>query len=77
MKYNHKQEQEVNFAGMTLEDFLAYYNNNIPDSMPRATKESLEEFLAGHEALFGEDKAWTIDKHRRRFMDWLISYHTN
>lgn len=75
MKNNYKQEQEVNFAVMTLDDFIDYYNQNIPASFPRATKEALQEFQATHATLFDDSKLWTIDKHRRRLMDWLPSYH--
>ena len=75
MKNNYKQEQEVNFVGTTLEVFVQYYNQNIPAAFPRATKEALAEFQTTHPALFDESKLWTIDKHRRRLMDWLPSYH--
>lgn len=74
MKANYKKEQEVNFAGMTLADFLHYYNQSTPLAMPRATKEALIEFKATHAPLFDEAGLWTIDKHRRRLMDWLPSY---
>ncbi|MFA6253909.1 MAG: hypothetical protein WC640_01445 [Candidatus Paceibacterota bacterium] len=77
MKADYKKEQEINFADMTLEGFANYYNKNIPASFPRATKEALEEFKTTHATLFDTSGRWTIDKHRRRLMDWLPSYRTN
>ena len=74
MKNNYKQEQEVNFVGMTMPEFLVYYNKSTPEAMPRATKESLAEFKTTHSSLFDEGGLWTIDKHRRRVMDWLPSF---
>ena len=77
MKNNYKKEQEVNFAVMTLADFVHYYNKTTPMAMPRATKEALVEFQTTHATLFDESKMWTIDKHRRRVMDWLPSYRVD
>ena len=77
MKRDYKKEQEVNFVGMTLEEFMNYYNDNTPVAMPRATKDALKEFQTSHATLFDEGGLWTIDKHRRRVMDWLSSYHAN
>ena len=74
MKINYKKEQEINFAEMTLVEFANYYNQNIPASFPRATKEALEEFKSTHATMFDASDLWTIDKHRRRLMDWLPSY---
>lgn len=59
----------------SLDKFIEYYNQNIPASYPRATVAALEQFQATHAILFDEKKTWTIDKHRRRLMDWLPSYH--
>lgn len=75
VKNNYKQEQAVNLAEMETENFIDYYNQNIPDSFPKATKEALAQFQVSHTALFADSKLWTIDKHRRRLMDWLPSYH--
>jgi hypothetical protein len=75
VKNNYKQELEINFAEMTLVEFANYYNKNIPASFPRATKLALEEFKTVHPTLFDTKGLWTIDKHRRRLMDWLPSYH--
>ncbi len=75
MKENRKQMQEVNLVETPLEVFVDYYNKNIPASFPKATKEALEQFQETHPGLFDDNKMWTIDKHRRRLMDWLPSYH--
>lgn len=75
VKANYKKEQEVNFVGMTVDEFIHYYNQSTPLAMPRATKEALKEFKTTHASLFDEGGLWTIDKHRRRVMDWLPSHH--
>ena len=75
MKFNYKQEQEKNFVETTLGAFVEYYNQNIPESFPQATEAALLQFQETHAVLFDDKKTWTIDKHRRRLMDWLPSYH--
>jgi len=75
VKNNHKKEQEVNFVGLSLAEFINYYNKNTPVAMPRATKEALLAFQVSHPTIFEKSGLWTIDKHRRRVMDWLSSYH--
>jgi hypothetical protein len=75
VKFNYKKEQEVNFVENSLSKFIEYYNQNIPASYPRATVAALEQFQVTHAILFDDKKTWTIDKHRRRLMDWLPSYH--
>jgi len=75
VKEDYKKEQEVNFNELSMEEFILYYNQNIPISFPEATKEALKEFQETHASLFDKSKAWTIDKHRRRVIDWLPSYN--
>jgi hypothetical protein len=75
VKFNYKQEQEKNFIETSLNTFIQYYNQNIPESFPQATVAALEQFQATHAVLFDDKKTWTIDKHRRRVMDWLPSYN--
>lgn len=64
---------EVNFRGTTLAVFVQYYNQNIPAQAPKASVEALERFKADHTELFKDSDEWTIDKHRKKVMDWLTS----
>ena len=58
--------------------FLEEYNKNLPVSFPKASLSALEEFHEKHPFLFkgGTDK-WSMDKHRKRLMDWLSSRQHN
>ena len=75
MKDKRNINAEFNEAFTTIAAFLEYYNKNIPSSYPRATLEALFAFRDHYKGLFeaGPDK-WSIDKHRKRLMDWLPSY---
>ncbi len=64
---------DINFEGKTLTTFVRYYNENTPEQFPRASVESLTKFKASHAELFKESDEWTIDKHRKKLMDWLTS----
>ena len=64
---------ERNFIPKTLSVFVQYYNQNIPESFPRATAKMLLKFKQSHEDLFKDSNEWTIDKHRKKLMDWLTS----
>jgi len=75
MKNKKNSDQDVNFVGVVFDDFIQYYNENIPAGFPHASPKSLEKFRATHPALFKEDNKWTIDKHRKKLMDWLVSHH--
>jgi len=64
---------EINFTGKSLAVFVQYYNQNIPAQSPKASVEALERFKADHAELFKDSNEWTIDKHRKKVMDWLTS----
>ena len=57
-----------------LSVFVDYYNQNIPKGFPTATVKSLEKFKEMNPGLFKENNSWTIDKHRKKLMDWLASH---
>ena len=61
-------------TGVTSEVFIEYYNENIPDSFPRASLKALSAFQSRYPSLFKEDGHWLIEKHRKKFMDWMVSY---
>ena len=69
------KEQDANLVGSSTEVFIQYYNENIPDAFPRATLKTLGEFQALYPSLFKENDEWIINKHRKKFMDWLSSHH--
>jgi len=74
VKQKKNQEEDVNFIGATTDGFIKYYNENIPASFPRATLKILKKFQALYPALFKEGSEWTINRHRKKLMDWLSSY---
>lgn len=65
---------DVNLVGTTTALFVDYYNENIPDAFPRATLKALLKFQEKFPALFKGKGDWTIEKHRKKLMDWLASY---
>ena len=72
-KYN---DLEVIREPMPLASFMESYNTTAPKSFPRASIETLKQFQETYPSLFKNAGAWSIDKHRKRFMDWT-SYHQN
>ncbi len=58
-------------TSLSIEEFLACYNDDLPDQFPRATKPLLEEFRRDHASLFVRTDAWSLDQHRKKIMDWL------
>ncbi|OGF83352.1 hypothetical protein A3B18_02085 [Candidatus Giovannonibacteria bacterium RIFCSPLOWO2_01_FULL_46_13] len=73
----HKNlEYEQNQLETSLASFMDSYNKNLPGGFPSATIKVLHKFRAAHPLLFsGNGDEWIIDKHRKRFMDWLSSHH--
>jgi hypothetical protein len=54
--------------------FLESYNQSIPADFPHPSVKILKAFQELHPALFKSSDEWSIDKHRKRLMDWLPSY---
>ncbi len=69
-----ESKEDTNLVGKSTKVFIEYYNDNIPDAFPHATHKSLKAFQAQYPSLFKEDQEWIINKHRKKFMDWLSSY---
>ena len=65
---------EINRKETPLPDFIEKYNASIPASFPRASLASLQEFRVSHPILFKKGAGWSVDRHRKRLMDWLSSY---
>jgi hypothetical protein len=51
--------------------FLKSYNEDLPEQFPKASRVYLKEFKNSHPSLFKDDGAWSLDQHRKKFMDWL------
>ncbi len=64
---------DINLEEKSTSVFAQYYNQNIPAQFPRVSVEILETFKGEHPELFKGAEQWTIDKHRKRLMDWLTS----
>lgn len=73
MKRTHK-DLEINQENTSLSVFMGEYNVTIPASFPHATIKILKHFQTTHPALFNGIDTWSIDKHRKRFMDWALSH---
>ncbi|MDO8523491.1 MAG: hypothetical protein Q7S12_04425, partial [bacterium] len=57
----------------TLAVFVESYNKSVPEGFPKASAKSLRKFQAAYPTLFKNGDDWSIDKHRKKLMDWLIS----
>ena len=71
------KDWEANQAMTTMASFMANYNKNAPECFPKATVEYVRKFQAAHASLFKNADEWTIDKHRKKFMDWLLVNHVS
>ena len=68
---------KVNEAKTSLADFMESYNKSIPGGFPRPSPKLLKTFQELHPMLFKHGDEWSIDKHRKRLMDWLVSYRAD
>ncbi len=75
MKRRKNIEQEISKIVVSTSVFLASYNRDIPKGFPEASLENLEQFYKAHPLLFKDGRKWSMDRHRKRVMDWLASYH--
>lgn len=68
-----KYEKELleSQSQISLSDFLASYNKNMPEGFPRASVPLLKKFQAAHSMLFKNGNLWSLEQHRKKFMDWL------
>lgn len=65
---------KLNQTVTSLLVFMEEYNKSIPASFPRASVNILKQFQALHPILFRNSDQWSIDRHRKRVMDWLPSF---
>ena len=56
---------------VTLAEFLRSYNTGLPEQFPRASPSLLRAYKLQYPAQFKDDGLWSLDIHRKKFMDWL------
>jgi len=71
---NPEPEKERSERKLSLNDFLATYNEGLPEEFPLASIPLLKKFQEARPKLFRDGDVWTLDKHRRQFMDWVRQY---
>jgi len=64
-------EKERSERKLTQADFLETYNQDLPETFPRASNDTLKIFKTTFPAIFKEQDTWSLDQHRKKFMDWL------
>lgn len=69
-----KDELKLNQIGTSLLVFMESYNKSIPVGFSRPSVKILKMFQALHPGLFKRGDEWSIDRHRKKLMDWLLSY---
>lgn len=74
MSLRGKKESKASEMEVSLPDFLESYNQNMPASFPRASIALLNKFKEMHAALFTHGDLWSLDKHRKKLIDWLPQY---
>lgn len=67
-------DKERSLKSLTKKEFLTMYNHELPDAFPKASLPLLEVFKHTHPELFKRGAIWSLDQHRKRFMDWLPNH---
>ena len=65
---------DINLVKTTLVAFMESYNKSIPSDFPHASVKILKHFQPLPPVLFKNSDEWSVDKHRKKVMDWLPSY---
>ena len=73
MKQKNKEWEQNQIMTPTVV-FMESYNRITPDGFPRVTVKVLREFQKEYPTLFKDPDEWSIDKHRKKLMDWLSSH---
>jgi hypothetical protein len=63
-------DKERSERKLSINEFLKFYNEGLPSSFPTASILFLKEFRKTYSGLFDGENSWSLDKHRKRFMDW-------
>ncbi|MBI4134659.1 MAG: hypothetical protein HY471_00925 [Candidatus Sungbacteria bacterium] len=67
-------ELKLNQNTTSLLIFMESYNKSLPSGFSPVSAKELKEFQASRPSLFRNKDEWSIDKHRKRLMDWLSSH---
>ncbi len=70
VKFSNKQAEDAQLP-IPLSEFLVSYNQTIPANFPAASVALLTKFKETHTELFKEGDLWSLDKHRKKIIDWL------
>lgn len=66
-------DKERSERKLSLGEFLTAYNRGLPKAFPRASAVFLNRFQEAYPSQF-KDGMWSLDLHRKKFMDWLPQY---
>ena len=69
------EASELNKVVTSAAVFMESYNKSIPLGFPNVSIKAMKEFQSVHPMLFKHGSEWSIDRHRKRLMDWLLSHH--
>lgn len=64
-------QYELNQALVTRAAFMKAYNENMPGGFPHVTTTLLKKFQDAHPTLFKHGDSWSLDRHRKKLIDWL------
>lgn len=70
-------EPKLNERKTLLLAFMESYNRSIPAHFPHPSVKLLRAFQELHPMLFKNSDEWSIDRHRKRVMDWLPSHRAS
>ena len=63
-------DKERSEQTLSIEDFKKRYNEDLPSDFPTASITFLKQFKKTYPALFKDESLWSLDRHRKKFMDW-------
>ena len=66
-----KKEVDTSIIPISLSEFLALYNKNMPENYPRASAALLNKFKESNSGLFKNGDMWSLDQHRKKLFEWL------
>lgn len=67
-------DRERSEKKLTLPEFLKTYNTDLPTQFPRASLPLLREYRKTYAGQFKDGELWSLDLHRKKFMDWLPAH---
>ncbi len=67
-------EKERSEKKRSIDDFIVSYNKNLPADFPHATLSASLEFKRLHPSFFKGNSSWSLEHHRKKYMDWLPQY---